>query len=179
MSRRFDALIVGAGVAGAASAILLARCGWKVALVERQGFPRSMVCGECLGASSFAMLDMLGVGAAVRAVAGPELRQLVLLRGQERLQAPLPAGQGADPAWSRAVGREALDTLLVAQAVACGVTLWRRRLGASHAATGVPRCAARLAAGCARGALVGGRAAGAGHASAPGRHGAAGRQCGR
>lgn len=124
MSRRFDALIVGAGVAGSACAILLARCGWQVALVERQVFPRPKVCGECLGASSFALLDALGVGAAVRGAAGPELRQLVLMRGQDSIRAPLPAA-GAEQAWSRAVGREDLDTLLLAQAVACGVTLWQ------------------------------------------------------
>lgn len=124
MNRRFDALIVGAGVAGACCAILLARCGWRVALVERQVFPRAKVCGECLGASSFALLDLLGVGAAVRAAAGPELRQLLLMRGQHNLRAPLPAAH-AEQAWSRAVGREQLDTLLLAQAVACGVALWQ------------------------------------------------------
>jgi flavin-dependent dehydrogenase len=126
MSRRFDALIVGAGVAGASSAILLARCGWKVALVERQPFPRAKVCGECLGASSFAMLDVLGVGAAVRRAAGPELRMLQLLRGADTVQAPLPAARsGQQAVWSRAVRREALDTLLLQQAVACGVALWQ------------------------------------------------------
>jgi menaquinone-9 beta-reductase len=122
--RRFDALIVGAGVAGSACAIVLARCGWNVALVERQTFPRAKVCGECLGASSFALLDALGVGAAVRAAAGPELRQLVLMRGQDSVCAPLPAAD-AEHAYGRAVGREDLDTLLLAQAVACGVTLWQ------------------------------------------------------
>jgi 2-polyprenyl-6-methoxyphenol hydroxylase-like FAD-dependent oxidoreductase len=143
MSRRFDALIVGAGVAGSACAILLARCGWNVALVERQVFPRAKVCGECLGASSFALLDTLGVGAAVRAAAGPELQQVQLLRGAHSVSAALPparrgggdggtgdgagagAGSGAQDAWSRAVGREVLDTLLLEQAVACGVTLWQ------------------------------------------------------
>jgi 2-polyprenyl-6-methoxyphenol hydroxylase-like FAD-dependent oxidoreductase len=124
MSPRFDVLIVGAGVAGSASAILLARCGWKVALVERQVFPRAKVCGECLGASSFALLDALGVGTAVRATAGPELHQVVLMRGQKSVCAPLPAATAAY-SWSRAVRREDLDTLLVAQAVACGVTLWQ------------------------------------------------------
>ncbi|NVO05350.1 MAG: FAD-dependent monooxygenase [Rhodoferax sp.] len=125
MSARWDAVIVGAGVAGSACAILLARCGWKVALVERQRFPRSKVCGECLGASSFALLDILGVGAAVRAAAGPELRELVLMRGARSVRAPLPAADSGAQAWSRVVGRELLDTLLVAQAAACGVALWQ------------------------------------------------------
>jgi 2-polyprenyl-6-methoxyphenol hydroxylase-like FAD-dependent oxidoreductase len=125
MSRRFDALIVGAGVAGTASAILLARCGWKVALVERQTFPRAKVCGECLGGSSFALLDVLGVGAAVRQVAGPELRTVQVLRGADSVQAALPAARSGQAVWSRAVRREDLDTLLLQQAVACGVTLWQ------------------------------------------------------
>jgi 2-polyprenyl-6-methoxyphenol hydroxylase-like FAD-dependent oxidoreductase len=124
MNRRFDVVIVGAGVAGSACAILLARCGWTVALVERQVFPRAKVCGECLGAGSFAVLDALGVGAAVRALAGPELRHMELMRGQHSVRAPLPA-TGAEQAWSRAVAREDLDTLLLAQAVACGVSLWQ------------------------------------------------------
>jgi flavin-dependent dehydrogenase len=36
MRTEFDAIIVGAGPAGAAAAILLARAGWSVALVEKQ-----------------------------------------------------------------------------------------------------------------------------------------------
>jgi len=42
---RFDAVVIGAGPAGSATAILLARLGWSVALVERQRFPRRKVCG--------------------------------------------------------------------------------------------------------------------------------------
>jgi 2-polyprenyl-6-methoxyphenol hydroxylase-like FAD-dependent oxidoreductase len=148
MSRRFDVLIVGAGVAGSACAILLARCGWKVALVERQVFPRAKVCGECLGASSFALLDALDVGEAVRAVAGPELRQVVLMRGQNSVRAPLPAaGVTPEQTWSRVVGREDLDTLLAAQAVACGVTLWQPwALHSVQGAAGDWRCSLRAVA---------------------------------
>lgn len=124
MTERFDALIVGAGVAGSACAILLARCGWNVALVERQTFPRSKVCGECLGAASFALLDALDVGEAVRAIAGPPLKNMVLMHGKRCTQAALPAAL-AEQGWSRCVGREELDTLLVAQAVARGVTLFQ------------------------------------------------------
>ena len=65
MSARFDVVIVGAGPAGSAAAILLARAGWSVALVERQRFPRRKVCGECIAASNLALLDALGVGAEV------------------------------------------------------------------------------------------------------------------
>ena len=52
MRAAFDAVIVGAGPAGSTAAILLARAGWRVALVERQTFPRRKVCGECIAASN-------------------------------------------------------------------------------------------------------------------------------
>ena len=61
---RFDAVIVGAGPAGSTAAILLARAGWSVALVEKQRFPRRKVCGECLAASNLPLLDALGIGVA-------------------------------------------------------------------------------------------------------------------
>jgi flavin-dependent dehydrogenase len=125
MSRQFDVLIVGAGVAGSACAIWLARAGWRVALVEKQSFPRHKVCGECLGSSSFALLDALGVGAQVRAAAGPELRRLALMRGHKQVHAELPAAAQGTDAWGRVVGREALDTLLATQADAAGATLWQ------------------------------------------------------
>jgi heterodisulfide reductase subunit A-like polyferredoxin len=58
----FDAVIVGAGPAGSSAAILLARAGWSVALVEKQRFPRRKVCGECIAASNLSLLDALGIG---------------------------------------------------------------------------------------------------------------------
>ena len=81
MTMSFDAAIVGAGPAGSATAILLARAGWSVALIERQAFPRRKVCGECVAASNFALLDALGVGAEFERRAGAELRRVALLRG--------------------------------------------------------------------------------------------------
>jgi len=42
---RFDALVVGAGPAGSAAALRLARAGGKVLLVDRARFPRDKPCG--------------------------------------------------------------------------------------------------------------------------------------
>ena len=121
MTTDFDVVIVGAGPAGSSAAILLARAGWSVALVEKQTFPRRKVCGECIAASNFPLLDALGIGAAVAAAAGPELRKVALLRGDRSVEAGLPpATAQADP-WGRAVGRETLDTLLLEQARSAGV----------------------------------------------------------
>jgi 2-polyprenyl-6-methoxyphenol hydroxylase-like FAD-dependent oxidoreductase len=119
----FDVVIIGAGPAGSAAAILLARAGWSVALVERQPFPRRKVCGECLAASNLPLLRTLGVGEAFDACAGPELRQVRLLRGDRSVTADLPAADDDRYPWGRALGRETLDTLLLEQARAAGATV--------------------------------------------------------
>jgi hypothetical protein len=122
---RFDVAIVGAGPAGASAAILLARAGWSVALIERQRFPRRKVCGECIAASNLALLDALGVGSEVDRLAGAELRRVALLRGSTSVVAALPAADGPNRRFGRALGRERLDSLLVRQAELCGVTLFQ------------------------------------------------------
>jgi flavin-dependent dehydrogenase len=121
----FDALIVGAGLAGSAAAIQLARAGWSVALVERQRFPRRKVCGECIAASNWPLLYDLGVGELLSACAGPELRQVTLLHGQHAATADLPAADSANLAWGRALGRETLDSLLLEQARAAGAAVFQ------------------------------------------------------
>ncbi|MEO8856167.1 MAG: FAD-dependent monooxygenase [Burkholderiaceae bacterium] len=119
----FDALIVGAGPAGSTAAILLASAGWSAALVEKQTFPRRKVCGECIAASNLPLLDALGIGEAVAALAGPPLRRVALLRASTCVAADLPRAVNALHPWGRALGRETLDTLLLARAQDAGATL--------------------------------------------------------
>jgi 2-polyprenyl-6-methoxyphenol hydroxylase-like FAD-dependent oxidoreductase len=125
MSTRFDAVVVGAGPAGASTAILLARAGWSVALVERQRFPRRKVCGECIAASNLPLLDALGIGEAFSRLAGAELRRVALMRGRETIVASLPPAEAPAHRYGRALGREHLDALLAAQAEAAGATLFQ------------------------------------------------------
>jgi flavin-dependent dehydrogenase len=119
----FDAVICGAGPAGAATAILLARAGWRVMLVEQQRYPRQKVCGECMSAGSLTLLDALGIGAAVRRKAGPELRQVAWMGGEDRVIAELPPCLDGPYLFGRALGRDHLDALLVERARGLGVEL--------------------------------------------------------
>src|SRR6202035_2318123 len=116
MQTEYDALIIGAGPAGSTAAILLAQAGWSVVLIEKQGFPRRKVCGECIAASNLSLLDSLGIGDAFESIAGPELRRVALMCGTQTVIAPLPMGEEAMHPWGRALGREHLDALLLERA---------------------------------------------------------------
>lgn len=56
-----DVVVVGAGPAGAATAILLAEQGFKVVTLDRAKFPRAKLCGEYVSPEAVRVLDRLGV----------------------------------------------------------------------------------------------------------------------
>jgi len=68
---RCDVLIVGAGPAGSAAAITLARAGFDVVLVDQHSFPRDKVCGDGLIPDAHNALRKLGVLDEVMALAQP------------------------------------------------------------------------------------------------------------
>jgi menaquinone-9 beta-reductase len=57
----WDAVVVGAGPAGSATAARLAGRGWRVLLLDRAEFPRRKPCGECVNPAGVAALERLGV----------------------------------------------------------------------------------------------------------------------
>jgi len=70
-ARATDVIVVGAGPAGAATAILLAEHGLAVQLLDRARFPRRKVCGEYLSPEAPRVLDRLGVLKRVDGLATP------------------------------------------------------------------------------------------------------------
>ncbi|HSE06875.1 MAG TPA: FAD-dependent monooxygenase, partial [Methylomirabilota bacterium] len=61
MSAAPDVVVVGAGPAGSAAAILLAEGGFTVTLLDKAAFPRPKICGEYLSPEAARVLDRLGV----------------------------------------------------------------------------------------------------------------------
>ncbi|MEU2856737.1 FAD-dependent monooxygenase [Streptomyces syringium] len=66
------AVVVGGGIGGLATAIGLRRIGWEVTVLERARVLDDAGAGISLHANGIRALDVLGVGAAVRAAARPQ-----------------------------------------------------------------------------------------------------------
>jgi flavin-dependent dehydrogenase len=111
-------LILGGGVAGCAAAIALARKGQSVSLIEREPTPRHKVCGEFL--SGEALEDLHALGIDVASLGAVPIDQVRLAAARRAAEAPLPF-----PAAS--LTRKALDTALIAEAIAAGVSVERGR----------------------------------------------------
>ena len=110
-----SALVVGAGPAGSVAALLLARSGWSVTVVEQHRFPRDKVCGECLSALGAEVLRRHGLFDALLELGVVRLdRTLLHAPSGVCVDAPLPR-----PMWG--VSRTALDGLLLDQAAKAGV----------------------------------------------------------
>ncbi|MFC3322997.1 NAD(P)/FAD-dependent oxidoreductase [Mesorhizobium cantuariense] len=123
-----DAIVIGAGPAGASAALTLARHGWSVAIVEKSAFPRRKVCGEYISASNLALLDRLEIGDAWRLDAGPEIRCVGFFSGETRVEAPMPDAKYGPPAkdgFGRALGRDVLDALLLQAARSAGAEIFQ------------------------------------------------------
>jgi geranylgeranyl reductase family protein len=60
-AERADVAVIGAGPAGSVAALVLARAGARVALVDKAAFPRDKACGDLVGPRGLQVLDDLGV----------------------------------------------------------------------------------------------------------------------
>jgi flavin-dependent dehydrogenase len=114
----YDALIVGAGPAGAALARQLARGGWRVLLIDREPPGRDRACGGFLGPERLALWRELDLERHLDALPAAPLRRLLITsRVGARIDAPLPEGGGVG------VSRATFDRWLCDRAQACGVEL--------------------------------------------------------
>ncbi|MCX4642716.1 MULTISPECIES: NAD(P)/FAD-dependent oxidoreductase [unclassified Streptomyces] len=115
----YDVIVVGARVAGAASALLLARAGHRVLLVDRARFPSDTLSTHYIHQPGIARLDRWGILDAVRATGCPALDRTIYQVGDDvRLDGGTVPHEGQSAAY--APRRYLLDQILVDAAVAAG-----------------------------------------------------------
>lgn len=111
-----DVLVVGAGPAGALAALILARAGVTVRLIDRACFPRDKLCGDTLNPGSLAILERHALATAVRERAIAITGMTVTGPGGIAVSADYPRGLNG-----LAIARRHLDVLLVRAAAGEGV----------------------------------------------------------
>jgi flavin-dependent dehydrogenase len=127
---RWDAIVIGAGPAGAMAARELAAGGVRVLLVERRAFPREKVCGGCLNGHALAALHSAGLAGVIERSGGVPLQTFRIGVSGRSARLDLPIGI--------AVSRGRFDAELVAAAVDAGARFLPRteaRVGAVDGAT--------------------------------------------
>lgn len=116
--RTCDVAVVGAGPAGAATALLLARQGLHVVLLERARLPRPKACAEYVNPGAVHLLARLGVLDAVRT------ERPTLIEGMRVVSPDGTATDGRFPTPGLALPRERLDAQVAAAAVRAGAALY-------------------------------------------------------
>lgn len=116
----FDALVIGGGPAGSAAAISCAQRGLRVALVERQRFPRFRP-GESLHPAIEPLLEQLGVAHLCASGAVRFSGQWVHWDGPSRFIGF--GGDDAGPWQGFQIARSSLDSALLQRAAALGVSV--------------------------------------------------------
>ncbi|MBA2627710.1 MAG: geranylgeranyl reductase family protein [Gemmatimonadales bacterium] len=112
----FDVLIIGAGPAGSIAALVLARAGAHVALVDKVGFPREKACGDLVGPRGVQVLEDLAI-----AVPGSIPIGDMVVVGPTGRRVRLPCFPGLTyPGLGLAVPRATFDDLLRNEAIAAG-----------------------------------------------------------
>jgi len=126
-AKPWDAVVIGAGPAGATAARELARRGRRVLLVDRDNFPRFKVCGGCLNGHALGTLNTMGLGHLPRSLGGVSVTQVQLNAFGRRAVVAMPGGVS--------LSRNTLDAALIEEAIRAGTAFLpgtRAALGTLH-----------------------------------------------
>lgn len=119
MAENYDAIVVGARCAGSPTAMLLARSGHRVLLVDRATFPSDTVSTHVIHAPGVAALGRWGLRDALAATGCPPIRRYSFDFGPFTIAGSPRPVDGVDEAFCPR--RTVLDTMLVHAAADAGV----------------------------------------------------------
>jgi flavin-dependent dehydrogenase len=108
-NRVWDAIIIGAGPAGAFAALELSKKGKTVLLVDKATFPRTKVCGSCLNSRALNILETGGLSDLVEKTSQNLLHTFYFGFNKKRICLPIETGA--------VLSREALDWGLIQEAL--------------------------------------------------------------
>lgn len=118
MTQVFDVVIVGARCAGSPLAIMLARRGLRVCVLDKAQFPSETPSTHVIQPCGAAVLDRIGVLGAALAAGGVPIDRFTLVNDDVRIDGSFAAEDF--PELGMCVRRVTLDALLVDAAVATG-----------------------------------------------------------
>lgn len=124
MAENYDAIVVGARCAGSPTAMLLARAGHRVLLVDRATFPSDTVSTHVIHAPGVAALGRWGLRDALAATGCPPIRRYSFDFGPFTIAGSPRPVDGVDEAFCPR--RTVLDTMLVHAAADAGVEVRER-----------------------------------------------------
>ncbi len=130
-SHKWDALVIGAGPAGALAARQAALSGKRVLLVDSKSFPRPKVCGACLNGQALSVLQSVGLDSLPAMLGGMPLNQFDVRSNGRGVRLALPKGM--------AVSRLRFDAGLVEAAIAAGAAFLPETAAAVGAISGSGR----------------------------------------
>jgi 2-polyprenyl-6-methoxyphenol hydroxylase-like FAD-dependent oxidoreductase len=114
----YDAIVVGARCAGSPTAMLLARKGYRVLLVDRATFPSDSMRAHLVRGGGVACLERWGLLARVAATGCPPIPTMTVDLGDFPIPMPFRVREGVEAGY--APRRFVLDTLLVEAAAEAG-----------------------------------------------------------
>lgn len=115
---RYDTIIVGARAAGAATAMLLARRGLRVLVVDRASYGSDTLSTHALMRTAVLQLHRWGLLDQVRASGAPPIRRVSFHYPDESVAVEIAPSDGVDALY--APRRTVLDTILVNAAIEAG-----------------------------------------------------------